>query len=320
MMLRTATTSTHTANNDNNDIIASDPFRLLDLPTEIWLDVVSCVDKETASSLTVTCTKLTKPAQKVLWRDISPRISEADLKQARDMLPDWFDSRLIGRQITKLWEDFDDALQKQPVHAEYIQTLKYSIDTDSKGIATGILRRLNGVQEITDETLHTTDGPTLKVLTECGQLNSLKKLDLGWIEGTPDKLFRVRENFSNLVQLRTYLAAPDNSPATSQVCPKMLHLASLTFNGGDWPKATADLVARAPQLHHLDLRNSAPNFTNRPAALDVVSWSETIRTMDLGEISWDFITDEGRLGTDCLPALDEVTRSRRVSAPLWNNC
>lgn len=319
-MPQSATTSTHTAYKHNNDIIASAPFRLLDLPTEIWLDVVSGIDKKTASSLTMTCTRLTEPAQKVLWRDVSLFISEADLKEARKMLPDWSESRRIGRQITKLWEDLDDALQRQPVHAEYIQTLKYSIDTDSRGIATGILCRLNDVQEITDETLHTTDVPTLKVLTECGQLHSLKKLDLGYIEGTPDQLFRVLENFPNLVQLCTYLAAPDNSPATSQVCPKMLHLASLTFNAGDWPQATADLVAKAPQLHHLDLRNSAPNYTNRPAALDVVSWSETIRTMDLGQISWDFITDEGRLGTDCLPALDEVTRSRRVSAPLWNNC
>lgn len=179
---------------------------------------------------------------------------------------------------------------------------------------------MNDIQEITDETLHTTDGPTLKVLTECGQLHSLKKLDLGWIEGTPDKLFRVLENFPNLVQLRTYLAALRNSTVTSHVCPEMLHLASLTFNAGDWPQATADLVAKAPQLHHLDLRKSAPKYKNRPKALDVVSKSHSIRTMDLGEVSWDFITDEGRLGTDCLPSLDEVTRSRPVSAPLWNNC
>ena len=237
-----------------------------------------------------------------------------------------------GQLITKVWEEFETQLHALPVRDEYIHSLTYSISTSPQELATRILRRLHSLQDITDYTLRTergqhyplpgnaARGPSLAVLRACGQMHTIRNIDLGTTEGTPEHLFEALSNFSNLVHLCVSLQAPYQSTVTSHAALQMPHLTSLSFNVVNWPEAAASLVAKASHLRHLGILETTCPARDRHEALNDVFRSKSICTMDIGPRNWDFVTDEGRLGTDCLPSLEELTLMRPVSETYLGVC
>lgn len=294
--------------------------RMLALPQELKEEIVSYLDTATAKNLARTCTILTEPAERNSWRSINLGLSDADLVKESSL-----ESCVLSVKITKVWTNFLAALESRPIRTRTIQSIKYPMNQASQTLAAAILPRLSRLEDITDymsSTEHDHDspmlssqypGPSLVPLIACGEMLSVRTLDVCTAVGTSDQFFRALRNFPNLVQLCTQLTNTQSGELISSQAPEMPKLTSLTFNVTVLPDVAIDLVAKAPQLRSLTFNQCTAPTGGDSALVSQICQSRTICTLDPGLYTWDYITNSGSLGMDCLPSLEKLTLTTYVS-------
>ena len=134
------------------------------------------------------------------------------------------------------------------------------------------------------------------------------------LRGAPGHLYQALCKFPNLTELNTSLETLSRIP-THHKPLDMPHLTSLTYNVGRWPDVGASIVAKAPQLCTLAITGPARRYSMGADNHSKIFCSQTIRTLHAGLQSWEYITSNGRLGTDFLPNLERLSLTANVSGP-----
>ena len=292
----------------------------MSLPIELRLHIMSFMEPAELKTMAMS-SGMTDLVESVLWKDITVSIPGADQEkvlQCRD------DPEVSGQVITQAWQRLASMLERRHCRKEYIRSITYPMASGAITTAANLLPQLAGLLSITDHTAQVTygrrkplrdeeTGPSIAALTKCRQMSSVQELVLVSADGSSADLFCALHNFPNLVQLSTSLYRRISSKVTTEP-PNMPFLTTLFFNLIDRPKVAIALLRQAPQVHTLVSFDHSSHATTRPAELDEIFLLKQIHTLCLGGYGWDFISDSGRLGADCVPNLETLDLCSNVNA------